>query len=151
MMKILLGTCSATIITSLSICSFTSEISVILLNIHSVSWFYCLGKKQVCFLCEAPVDVKFEPCGHALMCHNCADRAKKCPTCKARTVCFCSVKATLTARAIKGDMRSLNIIAHTVYTQIVAVATINFSLIPVRLLIEGGSYSRAALTTFHIR
>ena len=58
------------------------------------------------------MDVKFEPCGHALMCHNCADRAKKCPTCKARTVCFCSVKATLTARAIKGDMRSLNIIPH---------------------------------------
>ena len=37
---------------------------------------------DICFLCEAPVDVKFEPCGHALMCHNCADRAKKCPTCK---------------------------------------------------------------------
>ena len=30
---------------------------------------------------------------------------------------------------------------HTVFTRIVAVATINFSLIPVRLLIEGGYYS----------
>ena len=37
---------------------------------------------DVCFLCEAPVDVKFEPCGHALMCNQCAQRAKKCPTCK---------------------------------------------------------------------
>ena len=39
---------------------------------------------------------------------------------------------------------------HTIFTRIVAAATINFSLVPVRLLIEGGSYSRAALTTFHI-
>ena len=35
---------------------------------------------------------------------------------------------------------------YTVFTRIVAAATINFSLVPVRLLIEGGSYSRAALT-----
>ena len=34
---------------------------------------------------------------------------------------------------------------HTIFTRIVAAATINFSLVPVRLLIEGGSYSRAAL------
>ncbi|XP_064385292.1 E3 ubiquitin-protein ligase MIB1-like isoform X2 [Halichondria panicea] len=38
---------------------------------------------EPCFLCEAPVDVKFEPCGHAVMCAECAQRAKKCPTCKA--------------------------------------------------------------------
>ena len=37
-------------------------------------------------------------------------------------------------------------IAYTVFTRIVAAATINFSLVPVRLLIEGGSYSRVALT-----
>ncbi|CAI8025486.1 E3 ubiquitin-protein ligase mib1 [Geodia barretti] len=41
-----------------------------------------MSDKKVCFLCEASVDVKFEPCGHALMCRNCADRAKKCPLCK---------------------------------------------------------------------
>ena len=45
-------------------------------------------------------------------------------------------------------MNSLSI-AHkfilTVFIRIVAVATINFSLTGVRLLIEGGSYSRAAL------
>ena len=32
-----------------------------------------------CFLCESPVDVKLEPCGHAMMCSTCAQRAKKCP------------------------------------------------------------------------
>ena len=33
---------------------------------------------------------------------------------------------------------------HTVFIRIVAAATINFGLAGVRLLIEGGSYSRAA-------
>ena len=33
---------------------------------------------------------------------------------------------------------------HTVFIRIVAAATINFSLTGVRLLIEGGSYLRAA-------
>ena len=33
---------------------------------------------------------------------------------------------------------------HTVFIRIVAAATINFSLTGVRLLIEGGSYSRTA-------
>ena len=37
---------------------------------------------------------------------------------------------------------------HTVFIQIVAAATINFSLAWVRLLIEGGSYSRAAFINF---
>ena len=36
----------------------------------------------------------------------------------------------------------------TVFIRIVAVATINFSLAGVRLLIEGGSYSRAAFIYF---
>ena len=36
----------------------------------------------------------------------------------------------------------------TVFIQIVTVATINFSLAWVRLLIEGGSYSRAAFINF---
>ena len=37
---------------------------------------------EECFLCDAPVDVKFEPCGHAILCHECAERAKKCLKCK---------------------------------------------------------------------
>ncbi|XP_064403437.1 uncharacterized protein LOC135348948 [Halichondria panicea] len=37
---------------------------------------------EPCFLCEAPVDVKFKPCGHVVMCAECAQRAKKCPICK---------------------------------------------------------------------
>ena len=39
-------------------------------------------------------------------------------------------------------------LATTVFIRIVAVATINFSLVGVRLLIEGGSYSRAAFIYF---
>ena len=49
------------------------------MNINDV---LLVGGHDVCFLCELPVDVKFEPCGHALMCNQCAERAKKCPTCK---------------------------------------------------------------------
>ena len=37
---------------------------------------------EECFLCDAPVDVKFEPCGHAILCSECAERAKKCLKCK---------------------------------------------------------------------
>ena len=37
---------------------------------------------------------------------------------------------------------------HTVFIRIVAVATINFSLAWVQLLIEGSSYSRAAFINF---
>ena len=37
---------------------------------------------------------------------------------------------------------------YTVFIRIVATATINFSLAGVRLLIEGGSYSRAAFINF---
>ena len=39
---------------------------------------------ELCFLCESPVDVKFEPCGHAMMCSTCAQRARKCPECKVK-------------------------------------------------------------------
>ena len=37
---------------------------------------------ELCFLCESPVDVKLEPCGHAIMCSTCGQRARKCPQCK---------------------------------------------------------------------
>ena len=39
-------------------------------------------------------------------------------------------------------------ISYTVFIQILAAATINFSLAGVRLLIEGGAYSRAAFINF---
>ena len=40
------------------------------------------GSTTECFLCESPMDIKFEPCGHAMICSTCAQRAKKCPQCK---------------------------------------------------------------------
>ena len=34
-------------------------------------------------MCESPVDVRFEPCGHAVMCSSCAPSPpKRCPRCK---------------------------------------------------------------------
>ena len=40
-------------------------------------------KPKLCFLCEdATADVRFEPCGHIIMCRKCAERVKKCPTCR---------------------------------------------------------------------
>ena len=46
------------------------------------------SSQESCFLCESPVDVKFEPCGHASMCSTCAERAKKCPQCKVRNYIY---------------------------------------------------------------
>lgn len=40
------------------------------------------AQDELCALCENPADVKFEPCGHIIMCKGCADRAKRCPICK---------------------------------------------------------------------
>ena len=45
---------------------------------------------------------------------------------------------------------SLGLCTYTVFIRIVAVATINFSLTGVRLLIEGGSYSRVAFINFGV-
>ena len=42
----------------------------------------CTDPEESCFLCDATVDVKFEPCDHAVMCSGCAQRAKKCPKCR---------------------------------------------------------------------
>lgn len=64
-------------------------------------WFVLTDSHLVCFLCESPVDVKFEPCGHALMCHNCANRAKKCPTCKVMCL-FVSLRGEYTKAIILG-------------------------------------------------
>lgn len=40
------------------------------------------SSNEECFLCDASVEVRFEPCGHAILCSACAERAKKCPKCK---------------------------------------------------------------------
>ena len=45
------------------------------------------------------------------------------------------------------SVQSTAMMPHTVFIRIVAAATINFALSFVRLLIEGGSYSRAATIT----
>lgn len=43
-----------------------------------------------CLLCDELVDVRFEPCGHAVVCTKCAERAKKCPSCKVgNSLCVC--------------------------------------------------------------
>ena len=47
-----------------------------------------------------------------------------------------------------GAIVASSCIEYTVFTRIVAAATINFSLAGVRLLIEGGSYSRKAFVHF---
>ena len=40
-------------------------------------------KPKLCFLCEdVTADIRFEPCGHIIMCRKCAERVKKCPTCR---------------------------------------------------------------------
>ncbi len=40
------------------------------------------SSEKQCFVCEAPVVAVFKPCGHALMCRECAERVNKCPDCK---------------------------------------------------------------------
>ena len=35
-----------------------------------------------CFVCGTEAVVTFKPCGHAVICAGCAERVKKCPTCK---------------------------------------------------------------------
>ena len=37
---------------------------------------------SICFLCDDPVTVKLLPCGHAIICSSCAQRAKKCLKCR---------------------------------------------------------------------
>ena len=43
-------------------------------------------EKKMCFLCDSPASVRFQPCGHLDMCSQCAARAKKCPTCRVSLV-----------------------------------------------------------------
>ena len=50
--------------------------------------------------------------------------------------------------ALPQSFMNIVIIIHTVFIQIVAADTINFSLLGVRLLIEDSSYSRVAFINF---
>lgn len=40
------------------------------------------AEELLCFLCEGEVDIRLEPCNHAVLCSHCAQRAKKCPKCR---------------------------------------------------------------------
>ena len=40
------------------------------------------SQQHECILCDAIVDICLKPCGHSVLCRECASRAKKCPTCR---------------------------------------------------------------------
>ena len=37
---------------------------------------------DTCLLCDRPVDVRIEPCGHTVLCRSHANTAKRCPQCR---------------------------------------------------------------------
>ena len=37
---------------------------------------------NLCCLCEKEISVRLSPCGHAIMCSDCASEAKRCPKCR---------------------------------------------------------------------
>ena len=37
---------------------------------------------EACLLCDEPVDVRIEPCGHTVLCRSHANTAKRCPQCR---------------------------------------------------------------------
>ena len=37
---------------------------------------------DTCLLCDRPVDVRIEPCGHTVLCRSHANTAKRCPRCR---------------------------------------------------------------------
>ena len=39
-------------------------------------------RDDTCLLCDEPVDVRIEPCGHTVLCHSHANTAKRCPQCR---------------------------------------------------------------------
>ena len=41
---------------------------------------------QLCDLCDEPIDIKFLPCGHVVICKLCAKRATKCLACQVHTM-----------------------------------------------------------------
>ena len=55
---------------------------------------------EECFLCESPVEVRFEPCGHAILCSACAERAKKCIKCRVWMKCLISLYTYFTLKGL---------------------------------------------------
>ena len=45
-------------------------------------WIALLVASAQCFICGTEAVLTFKPCGHAVICAGCAQRVKKCPTCK---------------------------------------------------------------------
>ena len=37
---------------------------------------------EACLLCDEPIDVRIEPCGHTVLCRSHANTAKRCPQCR---------------------------------------------------------------------
>ena len=37
---------------------------------------------NTCLLCDEPIDVRIEPCGHTVLCRSHANTAKRCPQCR---------------------------------------------------------------------
>jgi hypothetical protein len=73
---------------------------------------------EECFLCDAPVDVKFEPCGHAILCSECAERARKCLKCKVymyMCVCKLHLAAINPSTQRQPSFNSLSLSKHTNY------------------------------------
>lgn len=44
--------------------------------------FLASSRLVPCFLCQKGADTKLLPCGHVIMCSDCAGRAKRCPDCR---------------------------------------------------------------------
>ena len=38
--------------------------------------------EEACLLCDRPIDVRIEPCGHTVLCRSHANTAKRCPQCR---------------------------------------------------------------------
>ena len=37
---------------------------------------------RLCCMCDQEVNVRLSPCGHTVMCSDCAHIARRCPTCR---------------------------------------------------------------------
>ena len=52
-------------------------------DFHVTAIFHIASVAYIqCFVCKEKTVVTFKPCGHSVLCDVCAERVKKCPTCK---------------------------------------------------------------------
>lgn len=58
-----------------------ASLIVIVLSCTSMCIALIVASAQ-CFVCGTKAVVTFKPCYHAVICAGCAERVKKCPTCK---------------------------------------------------------------------